>query len=149
MTNLIFKYRGTFDKYLGDAIMAFWGAPVATGDDVYHAICAAVEMRDTFNQMRIDTLDIMGSLGLGLGIHFGEATVGNIGSERVMDYTAIGDTVNVAARLQQLAKSSEILITESAYLEVKGRITVTRLNQRQLSGRRDSVTVYSVQNVVE
>lgn len=148
LTRVVFSHRGTFDKFLGDAVMAFWGAPLSDADDAFRSVRAAVEMRDTFNLLCARSDGLLSSLGLGIGLNTGDATVGNIGSEKVMDYTVIGDTVNVARRLQEEAASGEILISEATYKQVKSQVRAEVADTRTLYGRRDPVTIYSVKEVI-
>ncbi|MBI2976430.1 MAG: response regulator [Chloroflexi bacterium] len=149
LTRVVFSHRGTFDKFLGDAIMAFWGAPLAGADDTFRAVKAAVEMRDTFNLLCARSSGGMANLGLGIGLNTGDATVGNIGSDKVMDYTVIGDTVNVARRLQENALASEILVSEATYRIVQSQVRADRQEARSLHNRQDPVMVYSVREVVD
>lgn len=149
LTRVIFAHRGTFDKFLGDAIMAFWGAPLSEADDTFEAVKAAVEMRDTFFQLCSQENGRFANLGLGIGINSGDATVGNIGSEKVMDYTVIGDTVNVSKRLQESAASGEILISEATYNQVKSQILAEKRTTLTLHGRQEPVLVYSVQKIIK
>jgi adenylate cyclase len=113
MSEIIFEHRGTLDKFIGDGLMAFFGAPHATPDHASDAIAAAIEM-----QRALETLDVdlraagLGEVRIGIGPHTGEATVGYIGSDRRSEYTAIGDTVNVSSRLESNAKAGEILVSE-------------------------------------
>ncbi len=144
LVEVIFTYKGTFDKFLGDAIMAFFGAPVAREDDTTRALAAALEMKDSFKRLRSVTGDqFLNPLGLGIGLHSGEAIVGNIGSERVMDYTVIGDTVNVARRLQESARPGEILISGETYRRVPNA-RVNYLGSQAFPGRRELVQIYSL-----
>jgi adenylate cyclase len=145
---VIFANHGTFDKYLGDSVMAFWGAPVASDEDAFRAVKAAVEMRDVFAQVCARQGGDMARLGLGIGLNSGEATVGNIGSEKMMDYTVIGDTVNVAARLQSQASSGDVLISEATYQLVKDRIRTEWFEPIAVHGRNEPVVVYSVKELI-
>ncbi len=114
MSEIIFAYGGTLDKYIGDGLMAIFGAPTATPEDAKNALKTAVTM-----QKRIETLNkelaVEGikPVNVGIGLHTGEATIGYIGSEQRSEYTAIGDTVNIAARLESNAKSGQILVSEA------------------------------------
>ena len=114
MTEIIFAYGGTLDKYIGDGLMALFGAPTATPEDATHAVQAAVEMQ---RQMRHINTDLRAAglpeISIGVGLHTGEATVGYVGSERRTEYTAIGDTVNLASRLESNAQPGQILISEA------------------------------------
>jgi adenylate cyclase len=145
LTQVIFNNRGTFDKYLGDALMAFYGAPFPGPDDHLRAVQTALEMRSVFERLRAAPDSGLGELGLGIGLHSGEATVGNVGSEIVMDYTVIGDTVNVAKRLQEEARGGEILISEATYQRVQEHVTAEYLDARLIKGRTEPVKVYALQ----
>ncbi len=149
LTRVVFAHRGTFDKFLGDAVMAFWGAPLSHPDDTFEAVMAAVEMRETFYQLCARDCSKLSNLGLGIGLNTGDATVGNIGSEKVMDYTVIGDTVNVAKRLQEAAGSGEILISEVTYNQVSSQVLAERRDAITLHGRQEPVVVYTVKDVVK
>lgn len=144
LTRVVFAHSGTFDKFLGDAIMAFWGAPLASPGDSLEAVRAAVEMRERFYQLCTRENGRLASLGLAIGLNSGDATVGNIGSDKVMDYTIIGDTVNVAKRLQEAALSGEILIGDAMYEQVKSQVSAEKREALVLHGRQEPVVVYSV-----
>jgi adenylate cyclase len=145
LTEVVFQWRGTFDKYLGDAIMAFYGAPVSYKDDTLRAIRTALDMRAAFDAVREQWTDPQEcGMGLGIGIHTGEAVVGNIGTETLMDYTVVGDTVNIAQRLEQLAQPGQILISEATYQEVKRRASVQLYGNYMLRGRREETVVYEL-----
>lgn len=134
MTDVIFAYGGTLDKYLGDSVMAFFGAPLDQEDHRQRALQAALEMIEALS---IDDRN----LPVGIGIATGEVMVGNIGSGRRMDYTAIGDPVNVAARLQSLAGPGEILATEETFLRDEGVGLVNQWRVLTLRGRETPVRV--------
>jgi class 3 adenylate cyclase len=144
LAEAIFQNGGTFDKFLGDAIMAFYGAPISAPDDARRALRTALDMQERFATLQSDPKHpILSSLGLGVGIHSGDAIVGNIGTERIMDYTVIGDTVNVARRLQEAARPGEILISDAALLKVPDA-QVHRLAAQSLPGRSDPVVTYAL-----
>ena len=121
MTDLIFAHGGTLDKYLGDGLMALFGAPAATPDDACNAVCAAIAMQRRValinERLRDEGLP---AISIGIGLHTGEATVGYIGSERRSEYTAIGDTVNLAARLEHNALPGQILLSEATAAAAAG-----------------------------
>jgi class 3 adenylate cyclase len=144
LTEVIFRHGGTFDKYLGDAIMAFWGAPFSQEDDVERALHAALEMQARFGEMKKNVDLLKNLMGMGVGVHTGEAIVGNIGSERVMDYTVIGDTVNIAKRLQEIARPGEILVTEETCKHVP-RAQTEPMTAQQLPGRHGVVPIFGLQ----
>jgi adenylate cyclase len=113
MSEIVLKHGGTVDKFIGDGLMALFGAPHVTPDDAAGAISAAVEMQDAMKKISADlAASGLGEVSIGIGLHTGEATVGYIGSERRSEYTAIGDTVNVSSRLESHAKAGEILLSE-------------------------------------
>ena len=113
MSEIILKHGGTIDKFIGDGLMALFGAPHATPEDAAGAIAAAIEMQRAMTTLapRLAGLGL-GEVDIGIGLHTGEATVGYIGSERRSEYTAIGDTVNVSSRLEARAKAGEIIVSE-------------------------------------
>jgi adenylate cyclase len=149
ITELVFKYKGTFDKYVGDCIMAFYGAPISYGDDVERCLHTAIEMQRKFKEITSRWTDArLQSLGLGIGIDFGEVVVGNIGSEKLMDYTVIGDHVNLAARLEQSALAGQILISEEVHRRVNSHIRASALAPITLKGKREPVTAYLVEDVL-
>jgi class 3 adenylate cyclase/HAMP domain-containing protein len=120
--DIIYNRKGVVDKYIGDAIMAIWGAPEKHEDDALQSVLAGLDMIEALsvfnaNQRKLNKPEFH----IGVGINFGEVTVGNIGSERKMDYTVIGDSVNLASRMEGLTKTyrAELLITEYVYAEVQ------------------------------
>jgi adenylate cyclase len=149
LTRLVAQHQGTFDKYLGDEVMAFYGAPFSAPDDALRAVRTAVGMRDTFAGLVRASAARFAGLGLGIGLHTGEATVGNVGSERLMDYTVIGDTVNVAHRLQESAGRGEILISEATRRAAGAPVQVGQAAWRNLPGRSEAVAVYAVLGLVD
>ena len=144
LSHVVFAHRGTFDKYLGDGLMAFYGAPVAGDDDPRRAVETAIEMQQRFRELRAEAGPVMYGLGLGVGLHSGEAIVGNIGSDRVMDYTVIGDTVNVAKRLQETALAGQTLVSEATVRMVPG-LGARRLEPLILPGRTEPVLAYLIE----
>jgi class 3 adenylate cyclase len=146
LTPVVFKHHGTFDKYLGDAIMAFYGAPLTYPDDALRAVRTALEMQMVFARLPAEAPDLAG-LGLGIGLHTGDATVGNVGVENAMDYTVIGDTVNVARRLTEDAQAGQILISQAVYDAVRARIRALPLGARPIRGRREAVAVWEVEGI--
>ena len=148
LTEVIFDHHGTLDKYIGDELMAFFGAPVATGDDVLNALRAALEMQRVFRRV----CDAIGNpdlrrLGLGIGLHTGEVAVGNVGSERVMSYTVIGDVVNTARRIQQEARGGQVLISETTYQLATPGLDAERLDARLLSGKSEPIVIYDLHGI--
>jgi adenylate cyclase len=114
MSDIIFKHGGTLDKYIGDGLMALFGAPTVTVDDARNAVIAAMEMHREMAWINEDVRSCgLGEISIGIGLHTGDATVGFIGSERRSEYTAIGDTVNLSARLESNSKPGQILASEA------------------------------------
>jgi class 3 adenylate cyclase len=150
MTEVIFRHNGTFDKYVGDEIMAFFGAPVATGQDTLNAVRAALELQAVFASIR-DSLqrDDVRQLGLGIGLYSGEAAVGNVGSERVMSYTVIGDTVNTAHRLQAIALDGEIIAGETTFTPVSDWVDAAQHAPAIIRGKREPLTLYTILGLKE
>jgi adenylate cyclase len=111
---VIFRHSGTLDKFIGDAIMAFWGAPVAHADHARLAVAAAIDMSAALMEMRSQLGTLGETLEIGIGIHTGRAVVGFIGSNDRLDYTVIGDTVNLASRIEGMTKGiGRVLVSEA------------------------------------
>lgn len=146
LSQVVFSHQGTFDKYLGDGLMAFYGAPVAAEDDPQRAVQSALEMQRRFRALKEASAEDFRGLGLGIGLHTGEAVVGNIGSDQVMDYTVVGDAVNVAKRLQELSRSGQVLMSEATYRTLEG-MQAECLKGLDLPGRRETITAYRVDHV--
>jgi class 3 adenylate cyclase len=149
LTGIVFKNKGTFDKYMGDCIMAFWGAPANVEDETLWAIRAALEMQKAFEDLKQTWPPEFTKLGIGIGINFGEVVVGNIGTEEAMSYTVIGDAVNTAQRVESIALSGQILITKNALSRVEGKIKTRALEPVQLKGKSLPVEIYEVLKVEE
>lgn len=142
MTDVVFKYDGTVDKFLGDGLMALFGAPLGHGDDVRRALACAKEMQTAFNQLRQKwRAEGLPDLQQGIGINTGEAVVGSIGSARRLDYTAIGDAVNTAQRLQSLAVGGQILISASTLSRLDDE-SAEPLGPLKVKGKREAVNVF-------
>ncbi len=145
LSQVVFAHRGTFDKYLGDGLMAFYGAPVAGPDDTQRAVDTAIQMQHLFERLVDDAGEDMAGLGLGIGLHSGEGVVGNIGSEEVMDYTVVGDVVNVAKRLQEQATGGTILLSEVTYRQVRG-VSAEKMEPIVLPGRTEPIRAYRIKS---
>lgn len=147
MLDPIFTYDGTLDKFIGDAIMAVFGAPVPSDNDGERAVRAALGMRKALRKYNIDRKERgLPPIENGIGITKGDAISGNIGSEQRMDYTVIGDTVNTASRLEGLTKSypNKILVNEDVYLEIKDKIPCVDLGFAHVKGKEGGVHIYGV-----
>jgi len=149
-TNAIQKYNGTIDKFIGDATMALFNAP---NDLEHHALCAvrsAWAMKVGATKLKQEILEEYGvDLQFGVGINTGDAVVGNMGSDFRMDYTAIGDTINTAARIEHSAEKGQIIISDATYQQVKDYVEVTELGTINFKNKSVGVLIYSVENVWE
>lgn len=144
-TDSILRHNGMLDKFIGDATMAVFNAPLDQPDYAYQAVLTALDMCKGARKLAEKLQAEFGkSVSFGIGIHCGEAVVGNIGCEFRMDYTAIGDTVNTAARLESRAKAGEILISKAMYETVRDRIVAEEVGEMELKGKSDSVMVYRI-----
>ncbi len=139
----VFEMRGTFDKYLGDAIMAFYGAPISYEDDTVRAVRTAVALQQEFLSLK-EEIPALAEMGLGVGIFTGDAVVGNVGSEQMMDYTTIGNTPNMARRLQENAKGGQIIICEATYEAVKDIVEARAIEPLSLKGRGAPMAAYEI-----
>jgi adenylate cyclase len=139
----IYEHNGTFDKYMGDAVMAFFGAPISYDDDALRAVKTAVKMQEVLRTLQDEDEEVRG-LGMGIGIFTGYAVVGNLGSERIMNYTVIGDTPNCAMKIQGNAKSGQVLIDAVTYEAVLDWVEAKPLEPIMLKGKKAPVTVYEV-----
>ncbi|MBN1439994.1 MAG: response regulator [Anaerolineales bacterium] len=143
LTGAIFECGGTFDKFIGDAVMAFFGAPVPQEDDARRAVEAARRVQRAFAEQAPALNLASGEIALGIGLHTGEAIVGNIGSDLVMDYTVVGDAVNIAQRLQEEAWPGQVLLSQATY-EAAGKPPARPLGDKHLSGRSGRVAVFAL-----
>jgi class 3 adenylate cyclase len=145
-TDVIFDNGGTLDKYIGDAVMAVFGAPISKGNDALNCVKAAVELQRLVVEMNRDARSRKWpQLQVGIGINTGEVTAGNIGSPRRIDYTVIGDNVNMASRLMNKAKGGEIIIAESTAGELGKGFGLTKLEPLTVKGKSEPVSAYAVE----
>ena len=146
MTDIIFAHGGTLDKYLGDGLMALFGAPTATPDDATNALNAAVAMQRRLIGINEDLQkEGLPVVAIGIGLHTGEAVVGYIGSERRSEYTAIGDTVNTASRLESNSQGGQILLSDAAKQAAKCRYKLIPLEPIAVKNRVQPVPLFEVQ----
>ncbi|HKE12772.1 MAG TPA: adenylate/guanylate cyclase domain-containing protein [Myxococcota bacterium] len=151
LSDCILARGGTIDKFIGDSVMAYFGAPGAQPDHALRAVSAAEDIVRAVAErnLQLPGKDPEGESGVlidvGIGIHSGPVVVGNIGSDRRTDFTAIGDAVNVAHRLEKLARPREILVSEAVQRRVRGAFRLRFEGERQLSGRVEPVHVYAVE----
>ncbi len=147
MTELIFKNWGTLDKYIGDAIMAFWGAPYPQADHALRACRTGLEMLEGLERLQkgwesrgLPRLDI------GVGINTGPMLVGNMGSKRRFNFTIMGDSVNLASRLEGINKQfgTNLIISESTFAHVKDQVVARELDLIRVKGKLQPVKVYEL-----
>lgn len=148
MTAIIFKYEGTLDKFMGDAIMAVYGAPIDMPDHAERAVLAAIEMSEKMKELQAKwRTEGKREVNIGIGINTGEVVVGNIGSNERMEYTAIGDNVNLTQRLESVAEKGQILISAATYERVKHKVDAVMLDPIKVKGKTEKVVAYSVQGL--
>lgn len=145
MVEVIFKYEGTLDKFVGDEIMALFGAPVGHSDDPIRAVRTAIEMLDVLrqlNQLRVSRGEP--EILIGIGINSGDVVAGYIGSSKALEYTVIGDTVNTGARLCSYAKAGEIIISHATYEQLNGEFEVIPLPDAKVKNKSEMLRIYNV-----
>lgn len=151
MIEVVFRHQGTLDKFIGDGLMVLFGAPLADPDHAAHAVAAALEMQVEVAALREKwRRDGLPVIEIGVGVHTGAAIVGNIGSSRRLEYTAIGDTVNLAARIESATKElgRSILVSDSTQAAVATQFDTEPLGEIRVKGRDAPVAVFSVSHPV-
>ncbi len=149
-TAAVFGNRGTVDKFIGDATMALFNAPLDLDDYVFRAVKTGLDMVHAAGALEQEVLALHGChVGFGVGIHCGEAVIGNIGTAARMDYTAIGSTVNTAARLESQAAAGQVLISDEVRRRLEGRIAVTSVGFRKLKGIAEEMEVFRVDAILD
>lgn len=149
-TESIFKHNGMLDKFIGDATMAVFNAPFDLEDYLYEAVATAWDIKSGSEKLEKKLMEQFGrTVSFGIGVNCGDAVVGNIGCEFRMDYTAIGDTVNTAARLESKAKPGQILISEKLYRALENRIEAEEVGEMELKGKSNKIMVYSVTSITK
>lgn len=143
MADIVFRYDGTLDKYLGDGLMAVFGAPMEKEDDAERAIRAAKEMREGLRE-KLGETGAGSQFDIRIGINTGRVVAGNIGSPNRVDYTVIGDPVNVASRLESIAEPNQILIGEETYRHVKEKFRIKKVGSKKVKGKGAEIMVYEV-----
>ncbi len=145
MTRVIMRHGGSIDNFVGDAIVAVFGVPVAKPDDAARAVACAVEMQQAIHAVNAENeMRGLPALSMGIGLNTGEVVAGNIGSEMRIKYSVIGSPVNIAARLQGMASGGQVFAAESTYAEVRDRIRTAGSLRVKLKGVDDMVPVYEV-----
>ncbi len=141
----VLLHEGTLDKFLGDAVMAIFNAPEQQPDHTMRAVRAALNMRYDIMALH-EVMEPQYQLSFGMAINVGEAVVGLVGTKMRLDYTAIGDTINTAKRLQENAKAGQILLSETAYEQVKDKVIAVQLEPLKVKGRAQPVQIYELQD---
>jgi class 3 adenylate cyclase len=139
----ILMYEGTLDKFMGDAVMGIFNAPLSQPDHALRAVRAAAAMQRAVCDYHLSIGEVRG-LSFGVGLHMGEAVVGNVGMSNRMDYTAIGDTVNVAKRIQENSPGGTILLSEAVYEASQDSVNATFYQELQVKGRQQTVATYEL-----
>jgi adenylate cyclase len=153
LTNAVLKRKGTIDKYMGDAIMAFWNAPLDDPDHAVNAVEAAVDMiaeMDQLNKVRAEEASAAGvpalPLNIGVGLNTGDCVVGNMGSDLRFDYSVFGDAVNLASRLEGQSKSYgfPIIAGSSTAMAVKDKFAILEIDFIMVKGKKDPEVIYAI-----
>jgi adenylate cyclase len=143
-TDKVFKWEGLLDKFIGDCVMAVYGVPFIKSDDAYRAVRTAMDIREGVEKLNIVRKKReQTTVGIGIGINTGDVVSGNMGSPQKMDYTVIGDNVNLASRLEANAPAGSIYVSESTYNETKDKIYYEELPSIMVKGKKDPVKVYN------
>ena len=147
MIDIVFKHNGTLDKIIGDELMVIYGAPLSFEDDTFRAVKTAIEMQQCIKEMnkkrkKKKEAEIL----VGAGINKGNVVSGNIGSREMMDYTVIGDTVNLGSRLCSAANPGEILVSESVYEGLKKDFPFKKLDPIRVKGKAKKVNVFRIKS---
>ncbi|ARG97258.1 adenylate/guanylate cyclase domain-containing protein [Legionella micdadei] len=149
MVRVIEKYQGTIDAFIGDAIMIIFGAPHSSGNDSLRAVTCALEMQRELKKLNYSHKKLnLPHLEMGIGINTGVAVVGNIGSKKRMQYSAIGSPVNLSSRIQELSLGGQILISESTYKEVANEIEINGHLRVKVKGIDTPITIFDVSGLI-
>jgi adenylate cyclase len=145
MVETLFKYEGTLDKFMGDGIMAFWGAPLVHRDDAIRCVQCALDQMEVLGRFNRERIAVgKPALAVGLGIHTGPGVVGYVGSSKALSYTTIGDTANTSARLCSSAASGQIVISEATLAKLGGRFEFEEIEPRSLKGKEKPMRRFNI-----
>lgn len=147
MVECILRNGGVVDKYIGDAIMALWGVPETKESDIENSLTACIEMREALEHLNADLAkEGLPTLRIGMGIHYGPVIAGNIGSNRRMEYTVMGDTVNTAARIQDLTKvhKTDILVSSTVALPMQSNFHFESVGDNKVRGKTEAMLLFKV-----
>ena len=148
MTDIIMKNNGTIDKYMGDCIMAFWNAPIDTANHKELAINSALQMIDKLKELNNNNgFGDNNNINIGIGINTGKCIVGNMGSEQRFDYSVIGDSVNLASRLEGVSKNYDatLVVGEDTYKDISTLYNFKKLDEVTVKGKSNKVTIYTIE----
>ncbi|MBC7813231.1 MAG: response regulator [Burkholderiales bacterium] len=143
VVRIILEHAGTVDKFIGDGVMALFNTPLEQSDHALRAVKSALDIREALPEF-YKGFEARYRMRINFGIHSGMAVVGNVGTSEIMDFTAVGDTVNLAARLQGLARSSQILVSEATYARVLKEVNAKMIGSLTVKGRSEPVMAYEV-----
>ncbi|MBI4636350.1 MAG: HAMP domain-containing protein [Candidatus Rokubacteria bacterium] len=150
MIDTTFKYDGTLDKFLGDGVMAIFGAPIFHEDHALHALQTALAMQAGVRELSVRrAAEGRSPIAVGIGVSAGEVVAGTVGTEERMEYTVIGDSVNLASRLESNAKPGQVLISDRTYRKVEGRVEARSLGILKVKGKEEEVLVWEVLGLAE
>jgi len=147
MIDVLYKNLGTLDKFIGDAIMAFWGSPYPQEDHAFHACNCALQMRDRLIELNADwERRGMRQIAIGLGVNSGPVNVGNIGSDKRLSWTVMGDNVNLASRLEGMTKQYHVgvLVNETTHAATNGQFVAREVDKIRVKGKKHPVTIYEL-----
>jgi class 3 adenylate cyclase len=147
MSEIALKYGGTIDKYIGDSVMIFFGDPETFGknQDALNCVKMAIEMQGTMKKLSLELMNdfnLSSPLNIRVGIHSGECTVGNFGSEKRLDYTVIGRTVNLASRLESSSPVGQILVSEKTRSLINNEINCKKYDEIKVKGFKDKIGTF-------
>ncbi len=152
MSDVIYRQEGTLNKYIGDAIMAFYGAPLRLENPAKNAVLTALEMRDRLKEYNAEReKNGKAPIAIGMGIHMGEVLVGNIGSPKQMEYTVIGDPVNAASRLEGLTRqyNTDLIVSGRIAEKVSSLVKLTSLGSCSVKGKKEKIDVFTVEGLID
>jgi adenylate cyclase len=144
MTSLIHQHEGTLNKIIGDGMLIFFGDPISIEDHAQRSVLMAIEMQKKATELKAEWQHYGYELGMGIGINTGYMTVGNIGSDMHLDYTVIGNQVNVAARLESLAKPGQILVSQRTYSRVSDIVKAEEIGEVNVKGIHNPIMTYNI-----
>lgn len=147
IVSLILQHNGTIDKFLGDGVMALFNTPLPQPNHALYAVQSAVMMREALAEFHQE-FEPAQRMGINFGIHTGMAVVGNVGTDQIMDFTAVGDAVNLASRLQGISHHNQILISHATYEQVKDYVTVNPIGEVHVKNRVEAVMTYEVLELI-